>query len=413
MHVLRVSSLSFLIFILAIAGCGGSPTPNQPLVTAQASEFLYVGTSQPGLLKFSVASDGSLQPSDLDRSAPVVCSPELTAVPSQIFVFSHLCPFSPTETELRRLELTRDGNIASSTPPISFGPDLPSNTGFALSFLPDRDGKLGYAWSVALDGSQHVSPVQIDAAGHLTVKPDLGIFFPFLDPIANRCSDSHVPDAILHTADGPFLSVQDSMVCADADGPNVRDSLYAIDSQSGAIGNLVGIVNIEFPPQSFFIAYNGALAVTGDTHLPGLGTNKLQLLQISARSGVTPLQQCFSDRPACAHPDAGTFHPSGRWIFVADRTAGGIWTIPVAGNVLAPEKASFLSVNLLSGVRFAFSSTGRYLYMAQWSDLDPGQISAFTVNPKTGVLTPVPGSPWSTGTVESITSIIDVAGSAR
>jgi hypothetical protein len=166
MHVLRVSSIPFLMFILAIASCGGSPAPHQPLVTAQTSEFLYVGTSQPGLLKFSVASDGSLTPANLGRSAPAVCSPDLTAVPGQIFVFSRLCPFSPTETELRRLELTPDGNIASSTPPISFGPDLPSNTGFALSFLPDRDGKLGYAWSVALDGSQHVSPVQIDTAGH-------------------------------------------------------------------------------------------------------------------------------------------------------------------------------------------------------------------------------------------------------
>lgn len=315
MHALRVSSLPFLLFVLVIAGCGGSST-GQPPVIAQASEFLYVGTSQPGLLKLSVASDGSLTPAGLGRSAPAVCSPELTPVPGQIFVFSRLCPFSPTETELRRLELTPDGNIASSTPPISFGPDLPSNTGFALSFLLDRDGKLGYAWSVALDGLQHVSPVQIDAAGHLTVKPDLGIFFPFLDPIASRCSDSHVPDAILHTADGLFLSVQDSMVCAGGDGPNVRDSLYAIDSQSGAIGNLLGAVNIEFPPQSFFIAYSGALALAGDTHLPGLGTNKLQLLQISARSGVTQMQQCFSDHPACAHPDAGTFHPSGKWVFV-------------------------------------------------------------------------------------------------
>jgi hypothetical protein len=413
MHALRVSSLPLLIFVLAIAGCGGSPAPDQPLVTAQPSEFLYVGTSQPGLLKFSVASDGSLQPANLGRSAPAVCSPELTAVPSQIFVFSRLCPFSPTETELRRLELTPDGNIASSTPPISFGPDLPSNTGFALSFLPDRDGKLGYAWSVALDGSQHVSPVQIDTVGHLTVKPDLGISFPFLDPIASRCSDSHAPDAVLHTADGLFLSVQDLMVCDGSDGPNVRDSLYALDSQSGAIGNLAGIVSIEFPPQSFFIAYNGALALAGDTHLPGEGTNKLQLLQISARGGVTQLQQCFSDHAACAHPDAGTFHPSGKWVFVADRIAGGIWTIPVAGNTLAPEKASFLSANLLGGMRFAFSSTGRYLYVAQWSDADPGQILAFTVDPRTGILIPVPGSPWSTGTVESITSMIDVAGSAR
>jgi len=88
MHVLRVSSLPFLIIILAVAGCGGSPARDQSPLTAQASEFLYVGTSQPGLLKFSVATDGSLTPSDLDRSAPVVCSPELTAVPGQIFALS-------------------------------------------------------------------------------------------------------------------------------------------------------------------------------------------------------------------------------------------------------------------------------------------------------------------------------------
>src|SRR5690242_13782075 len=75
MHVLRISSLPFLVFILAIAGCGGSPTPDQPLATAQASEFLYVGASQAGLLKFSVASNGSLTPAALDRSTPSVCSP--------------------------------------------------------------------------------------------------------------------------------------------------------------------------------------------------------------------------------------------------------------------------------------------------------------------------------------------------
>jgi hypothetical protein len=51
--------------------------------------------------------------------------------------------------------------------------------------------------------------------------------------------------------------------------------------------------------------------------------------------------------------------------------------------------------------------------VAQWSDAEPGQILAFTVDPRTGILIPVPGSPWSTGTVESITSMIDVAGSAR
>lgn len=419
MRVFRVSLVVSVAasIILGIAGCAGvSSEPPAPIVISHPSEFLYVGTSRAGLVKYGITSDGSLHPSAVDSSIPAVCWPQLSAVSGQIYSLSRFCPFSPSQTELRRFTLGVEGEIVASTPPISLGPDLPSATGFALGFITGMDGKFGYARSIALDGTQHISPVEVSPAGDLSVRPDLGISWPFVDPISSGCSFDHMPDAVVQTANGPFLSVRHEIICAGDTGTTVVFGLYKIDGQTGAIGIGLGDPGTDRAAESAFAAYNGALFLTGETHLePGFETGKLVLFRIDP-SGSTFLnnptttvflQACLPDQPACAHPDAGTFHPSGKWLFIADRQAGGIWTIPVTGDSFAPDRASFLPASLTGGMRFAFAFSGKYLYVAQESGTF-AKIQGFQVDAATGMLTPLADSPKIINGVEAVTSMIDI-----
>ena len=127
---------------------------------------------------------------------------------------------------------------------------------------------------------------------------------------------------------------------------------------------------------------------------------------------------CHADQPACAHPETGLFHPSGKWLFIVDRAAGGIWTIPVTGNSLSADHASFLPVHLDDLFQFAFSADTRSFYVGQWGDafqpVQTGEILGFQVNDKTGALTPITGSPWSLGKLDfGISAMTTVAGTGR
>lgn len=413
MHVLRI--VLFLLGMIAIAGCSGLVTTSQPVQKPNASqvpEFLYVGTSAPGLLKYEVATDGSLKLSPTSGSAPPVCSPVLSPVPDHIYSLSPFCPFSTSQTELRRFDLNRNGDIVASTEPLSLGPELPSITGFPFSFVAAPDGRFAYVGTIAVGGSPHISPVQISSGGDLTVKPELGLAWPFIDPAVSECSDSHTPDAVIETADGPLLSVLNSEFCKGADGPNISYSFYRLDSHTGAIGTFMGGAGADPATEGFFIAYNRALVMAGGMHL-SLEPSRLQLFQIDP-NGLTPVQTCLPDHPACAHTDAGAIHPSAKWAFIADFTAGGLWTLPISGDSIAADKASFISANVVGGLRFAFSANGKYLYVAHWGgSQNSGDILGFKVDQETGVLTPVSGSPWHIGSMVSVTSLIDVAGKTQ
>jgi hypothetical protein len=405
--MMRVFRMFFLAVVIPVlAGCAGM-APTTTSGPPAASEFLYVGTSGAQLFKYHVALDGSLQAFALDSSVPHVCWPQLNPVPGAIYSLSTICPFTPLHTELRRFDLDQTGNIISSSAPISLGPDLPSDNGSALSFLTSPDGKFAYVLSQAPDGSTHLSPVQIAPGGQLTVKPDLGISWPAIDSISCRCSVTHIPDAVVRTANGLALSVQHLLVSAGEEGPHISYSLYKLDEQTGRIISLIDSASLIFPPVDFFTSYNGDLLLTGETET-GPESGRLQLFQIGV-TGLTQLRSCLQDQPACAHPAAGAFHPSGKWVFVADTKAGGIWTIPLAIGFLAPEKASFIPTSLPFELRLVFSSTGKYLYVVQ-DDGTFASIQGFQIDQATGVLTLVPGSPWPIGNFEAVTTAVDVAG---
>jgi len=409
MRALRFCFLALLISV--ITSCGGIAPDTAAEPGSHASEFLYIGTSASQLLKYRVAPDGSLHASAVDSSIPQLCWPQLNPVPGAIYALSTICPTPLLQADLRRYDLDPAGNIVSSSGPLSLGPDLPSGNGSPLTFVTSPDGKFAYAWSQTLDSVQHVTPVQIGPGGQLTARPDLGISFPLVDSIACRCGVTYIPDAVVRTPSGLLLSVQVMTVSASEQGPHVSYFLYKLDEQTGGIVSVIDAAGLPFPIDKFFVSYNGALVLTGETEF-GPETGRMQVFHLGS-AGFTEVTACLlfrPDAPACAHPDAGAFHPSGKWAFAADTKAGGVWTIPVFfGNSLDSGRASFVAADLLGGMKLVFSSSGKYMYVVQWNGTF-AEIQGFQIDLTTGALTLLPGSPWPIGNVQEVTAVVDVTG---
>jgi hypothetical protein len=414
MHVLRNSLLAIPV-LAAIAGCSGLNAPTQPTPQAavKAPEFLYVGTSNPGLMAFEIGPDGGLNATATSANLSAICSPALAPVPGRIYTISVSCSTPDVPVEFRRLDLSPSGEIVSATGLLSLGPDFPSITDTVLNFLPSPTGKFAYTSSADNDSVEHISLIQIDAAGDLAVKPGLGLSWP-LD-VSPFGGESHGPNSVVTTQEATFLIVKDWFSSRDTD-PAVNYLVYRVDSETGAVGNKVGEAAIGTTSYTSFNTQAGALMVFGE--LPQNGDpGDLRLFHIGL-DGVPLLQRCLADQPACAHPEIGVFHPSGKWLFIVDRVAGGIWTIPVTGNSLSAANASFFPVNLDGSFQFAFSADARSFYMGQWGNVfqpvQTGEILGFQVNDKTGALTPIAGSPWSLGKLDfGIAAMITVAGTGR
>ena len=401
----------FFAWIPAIAGCAGmnAPTQQNPVPAAsQVPELLYVGTSNPGLLTYKIGPDGVLQATPTSAASPPLCYPTLEPVPRRIFVVSVSCSNPTGPLEFRRLDLDSAGNIASATGPLSLGLDFPSSMNAVTNFLPADTGKFAYTWSVGGDSHEHISLIQIGAAGELTLRPGLGLSWPIM--ASDSCGESHQPRSVVTTQEGSFLIVLDTFWCRGAE-PIVNYFVYQVDSETGAIENKVGEVAIGETSSGPFAIHNGALMILGE--LSDGVHGDLRLFHIGP-DGVRPLQQCLADQPACAHPHDAVFHPSGKWVFVADETARGIWTIPVTANSLSADKTSFLPTNISFAGGFAFSADGRSVYLRQLHlPTEKWQILGFRVNDSTGVLTPIAGSPWSPENIDMITAITVVVGTNR
>jgi hypothetical protein len=403
MRLFRVFFAATLIF--AIAGCAGMNAPTQP---NSVPELLYVGTSNPGLLTYKIGPDGGLQATATSAAAPPLCYPTLEPVPGRIFVVSASCSNPNAPMEFRRLDLDSAGNIASATAPLSLGLDFPSSMNAVTNFVPADTGKFAYTWSIGSDAHEHISVIQIDAAGELTLKPSLGLSWPIME--SQSCGEAHQPVSVVTTQQASFLVVLDRSWCRGSE-PILNYFVFQVDSETGAIGNQVGEVAIGESSTSPFAICNGALIVVGELNDGVHGD--LRLFHLGT-DGVTLLQPCLGDHPACAHPNAAAFHPSGKWIFVTDQIAGGIWTIPVTANSLAADKASFFSANVVFAGNFNFSGDGKSVYLTQFQLPDEkSQIIGFRVDDSTGGLTPIPGSPWSPQNIDRITDMTLVVGTNR
>jgi len=188
--------------------------------------------------------------------------------------------------------------------------------------------------------------------------------------------------------------------------PNAGDhtiSAYAIDSRTGALTPLAGS---PFPfsapgaPDSMTIDPSGRFAyVTFDATF---GSGFLGYAIDANTGGLTQVAVAESG----SDTDFVLIDPSGRFVYAASRITEAIWAFSIdpADGILTPIAGSPFTTGGATPAALAIDPRGRFLYAAD--DTAPNApplpasmpgVAAFRIDPATGALTTIPGSPFAAG----------------
>jgi 6-phosphogluconolactonase (cycloisomerase 2 family) len=132
------------------------------------------------------------------------------------------------------------------------------------------------------------------------------------------------------------------------------------------------------------------------------GANDVSVFAIDATTGALA-PAMVGPYVTGQNPEAVAVDPSGTYLFVAN--ANGMSTpgesnvaafaIDASTGVLTPVPGSPFATDTLS-MSIAIDPSGKFVYVAN-GDPPANNISAFAIDPNTGTLTPVPGSPFAAG----------------
>jgi len=197
------------------------------------------------------------------------------------------------------------------------------------------------------------------------------------------------PDLGTANPAGTFLFVEDA--CND----NIR--IYGIDQTNGALAEVSGsgfapanIGNLETP----LVHPNGHLLYVSDNNLGVHG------FTIDAAGALTEV--AGSPFPGGGNDEGMALTPSGRYLYLADGNdplfdpAGSsitAYSINTSTGVLTPVPGSPFALDHVPHF-LAIDPTSRYLYASGSED---DTVIAFIINPSTGALTKVVGSPFAAG----------------
>jgi 6-phosphogluconolactonase (cycloisomerase 2 family) len=122
-------------------------------------------------------------------------------------------------------------------------------------------------------------------------------------------------------------------------------------------------------------------------------SNDVSVFAISSGDGtLSPV----ADSPFPAGPGPTDLKIAGELVYVANPNIGKVeaFSLDPSTGFLTPSPSSpFTAGAGLNAI--AIDPGGQFLYTANTSDNTVGTISAFTIDPSSGFLTPVPGSPFS------------------
>jgi len=95
-------------------------------------------------------------------------------------------------------------------------------------------------------------------------------------------------------------------------------------------------------------------------------------------------------------PNPVAIDPSGKFVFVGNTGAGSLsaYTIDSAGGLTLTGATIQLAANSQPS-SIAVDPAGKFVYVS----IAPQQVAGFALDPNTGALTPIPGSPFSVGAV--------------
>lgn len=199
------------------------------------------------------------------------------------------------------------------------------------------------------------------------------------------------PDAIGVTPDGLYLYVPSGL------GGNLYG--YAIAGN----GTLTGVPGSPYAPAGAGALAGLAIDPTGKyLYLGGNTTSNVYGYAIDDTSGaLSPI--AGSPFAGGANPSNITIHPNARFLYVANYGSDSVtgYTIASGSGTLSAMPGSPFGVGI-NPESLTIDPTGQYAYVVNTrhgaSPAGPGSISVFAIDPNSGVLSEIAGSPFPAGT---------------
>jgi len=390
--------LATSVFLLGLAGCGGSQKACQivpPLCSSNCQpvvtpEFLYA-TSTNHVLAFTIdQTSGALSTPPLVAAGPNQSTGMVASPNGQLYVSDFLNDVV-------------DGYSISSSGALTAIPTSP----FSLEGTPPGAGGL----SVFVQGSTYLYATDLNAgtvAGFL-YNSSSGMLTP-------------VPGSPFPAGNTPVQAVQASPQAASAlflYVSNLNDSVggisaYAINQQNGTLSPISGS---PFPtgdpgsypgPSAMVVSYGNdflyvALAGTANANnqIAAFSINPTTgsltaLSQSPFATGNDPLQMAYV--PVTANAQG--------FLYTANVQDGTIsaFTADDATGVLTPVNGSpYTSGTSVWGLSQILTPSGNFFLYA--ADPEAETVTAYTINPNTGALTPLQGSPFAAGDAPMLLTI--------
>lgn len=173
--------------------------------------------------------------------------------------------------------------------------------------------------------------------------------------------------------------------------------LYSVDATSGALGWLGSVGESGGGPQNVVFNPAGTFA-----YLATYYSDDIDVYAIKARSGaLTPI--AGSPFGAGTNPIGMAITPAGTFAYLADSGSANVsaYAINATSGTLTQVAGSPFAAGK-DAVTVAIDPTGKFAYVPNESyPSGPGSVSAYTISPSNGALTPVNGSPFTAGTEPS------------
>ena len=198
------------------------------------------------------------------------------------------------------------------------------------------------------------------------------------------------PDAVAVTPDGKYVYVTSGL----------GGTLY---------GYAIAVNGTLMPVPNSPITLSGASALAGLAidpsgkylYVGGTGTSKVYGFSIADTDGnLTAISG--SPFTAAANPSSVTIHPNGKFVYVANYGGNNVsgYTIAPSTGVLTPMTGSPFGTGI-NPESLTIGPTGQYAYVVNSrhgvSPAVAGTVSVFAINPSSGVLSEIAGSPFPAG----------------
>ncbi|MEP6602044.1 MAG: beta-propeller fold lactonase family protein, partial [Nitrospirota bacterium] len=149
-------------------------------------------------------------------------------------------------------------------------------------------------------------------------------------------------------------------------------------------------------PSTVVVDPSGQFALAANS-----GSDNVSVYTINSATGALtvvhnpdPLTPNFF--PAGTTPQTVTIHPSGSFVYVANAGSGNVtaYTLDQLSGVLTQVAGSPFTTGGTNPQRVTIDSAGNFAFV---SNKNSDTIAVYSINQTTGVLTPVTGSPFPTG----------------